>query len=427
MNKTSYPAAAAAAGAVLVFVLVFSWHSTAQGPSRVSAPATCIAGCAPLIPGMAPMTPAQMVELRTRAWKLLPLLAVQNEGMPDRGYWTPLDKLLPPPPGVSPAAAGSAGKSQALWALHTPVELADVSTVTSRYESTFFNPIATEFIKRRGLRKNVAPELVAANVRDIEFPSGSVTLKTFWYLIEPGKKTDVKIWDWRNPSLLDEKDVCVTIESGTGCDTTDEFYRAKVTDPAQFVCNACPSLKAGQHLILVGAHLASKQMPDWFWATYWWRGRDDPATSGTDWTCNDAQREAAIGQQLGRLIPAWKNYSMDVTASFRIPKPRLADNAPCGKPKPIGRGDEYLAAYNPFVEALIMPNGLKSNCIDCHARADSDAAAGRQKNTVMDPGMLDPYILLSNFEGHLRTDYVWSLSHSQVTTFPAQNGWPPPQ
>jgi hypothetical protein len=436
MTRQRLRGASAALGAVLACAV-----GAGQSPPPPSAAANCPQGCATVTALAAPkqMSTEQMVELRTRAWRLFSLVAMQGEGMPDSGSWVPALAALRPSAAAGagteagPLAQPSSGAKtqQAEWQLKPPAEMPKLDEVSAPvlYESTFFNRVAYDFIRGNDLYKNVAPVLRAGNVRDIVFPSGSTTLKTFWYLVEPGKKVDVKLWDWRHipPGVdaLKQDTVCVAIDPGnSGClKAVNAFYTAKVSNPREFECLQCPPLKEGQLLILVAMHIASKQMPEWLWSTFWWRGNDNPDTSGSSWTCTDAQRQETIGYLLPAMVPAWKNYSMDVTASFWRGKPRLDPGDRCGVPGVIGNNEQYLAAYNPFVEAQFT-NGRKSSCIECHARADSDPSAVSQRTTVPAVDTVDQYLSLTNFEEHIRTDYVWTLWNRLKTSWP-QRPWPP--
>jgi hypothetical protein len=254
-----------------------------------------------------------------------------------------------------------------------------------------------------------------------------MALKMFFYPIQKGGTVDVRIWDWSKMKdgvtqlPRDElKTVCVEEKpmTASGCvDARTNFYNLTVDDPAIFSCGeTCPNrLKRGDLLLLVAMHVASKQTPEWLWATYWWRPADSE-THGDFWTCDDAQRTNSIGTP----TRPWANYSMDVTQSFRMAKPKPSEsNKPgaCGLPGKIGRDEQYLAAYNPFVEASFS-NGLKSSCIDCHSRASTSSAPVFR--FVPEPDSVDSHPALRDFEAHVRLDYIWSLWRSLKHT-----DWPP--
>jgi len=100
---------------------------------------------------------------------------------------------------------------------------------------------------------------------------------------------------------------------------------------------------------------------------------------------------------------------MDVTAGFTTPKPAIAAGDSCGVPLTLPGDAQWLATFDPFVEARLA-GGRSSSCIDCHARARTPPT-GKAANYVPKPGATDDYPGLKDFEGHVRTDYDWSLAH----------------
>jgi hypothetical protein len=150
-------------------------------------------------------------------------------------------------------------------------------------------------------------------------------------------------------------------------------------DPAQFITRPLatdaelaaartiardPTLGRGDLAILLGMHVATKETPDWVWATFWWH--DHPGTG----------RFAAGRPPLEG--PA-AHYLMDVAYS----------------------GD--ASCMNPWLEARFV-DGVHSNCLTCHQRA----ALGAADYLPVTHGTLarhDPY-----FAGKLATDFVWTLA-----------------
>jgi hypothetical protein len=257
-------------------------------------------------------------------------------------------------------------------------------------------------------------------VREIEFPRGSIATKMFFYRLAQGQRIRVRIWDWHNVRVtrqtnLDDSKLetqCVALSASPGCIVANEhFYTVAVTETNRSIfssCSACQNeLDVGDVLILIALHVTSKQTPEWLWATYWWRGPDQEHLSGTYWTCQDAQRPEAIA-----TAGVWKNYSMDATASFRLlkPKPESSADSNCGTPPQLGdeqlpdrAGQEYLATYNPLVEADFS-NGLKSSCVNCHAKATTSQSPDRTVPFLDDTE--SPFV--RSFEGHIRVDYSWA-------------------
>ena len=103
-------------------------------------------------------------------------------------------------------------------------------------------------------------------------------------------------------------------------------------------------LRANDVLVLVALHVATREIADWVWGTFWWH---DAADSGRF----AAQRPAVI-------TGAWRNYLMNVSFDADLPPERD------GRPH---------VAYNPWLEARLPDTGsgggLVSNCTACHHRA----------------------------------------------------------
>jgi hypothetical protein len=357
-----------------------------------------------------------MDELRRAAWSLLLPFTDRAEGLPDPAKWVPGRSIF------SNQQAGPGGLPLEIDLI--PPDPA-VSVPPDRFESTFFNKTAQRFIEGAALnKKSTTRQLQRQFLREVVFPPGSMAIKAFWYRIRPNEKIDVSLWDWRRlqqvegtrlpPDTFEEQCVEISPSDAKCISAKDNFYTATVDDPLLFCGPGCARPNRGDLMILVGLHIISKVTPEWLWATYWWRGPDQTDLHGDFWTCQWAQRPDAIGSKARQ----WLNYSMTATASFRgaAPLPLTDDDKRCGYPGPIIDHQEYLATYNPFVEARFT-NGLKSSCVNCHARADTNDENGEPAV----PGPLDktsPF--LRSFEGHIRTDYLWSLRRGLEFTH-----WPP--
>ena len=104
---------------------------------------------------------------------------------------------------------------------------------------------------------------------------------------------------------------------------------------------------------------------------------------------------------------------MNLTTGFLQRKPAVfkEDMEACGEPPNIGLAEQQLAAYNPFVEG-VMKFGRKSSCIDCHSRAYNDNSS---RFVIPDPCSDTKYKpRLENFQGKIRTDYLWSVAKPPV-------------
>ncbi len=141
-------------------------------------------------------------------------------------------------------------------------------------------------------------------------------------------------------------------------------------------------LQAGDSLALAAFHLMQADAGNGTWATFWWREQTPEMTSGRD-------RPDSIGG-------VWAHYAMDVTADAVEPR------EPDGSPR---------ICFNPWFEARfpggVDSNGIRSNCVNCHARASypkTDFLPVRrgEPDTQSDPAFAP---------GRLRTTMLWSLAN----------------
>jgi hypothetical protein len=367
------------------------------------------------------LTARAMAQVRAAAWQRLMPFAPKDEGLPDPQTWTPVTAIFP----VRTSADG---------VLPLKVDLLrQQGQKPVLYEATFLNTTATRFVRTARLNVRTTTDVLrAAFAREIEMPPDSQALKMFFYRIrQPQEKVYVRIWDWnavkvRNAANLDDSMMatqCVQLmTTAAECIAArGNFYTIKVDDSnkALFTCGVqCPPAQKDDVLILVGMHITSKQTPEWLWATFWWRGED--RFKGSYWTCQNAQRPAALDNE-----QPWKYYSMDATASLTLGKPMRPEDPGdmrCGLPPRLGTANDpdlyrqqFWAAYNPFVEAGLL-NGLKSTCVNCHARASTTSVNDRAfVPSISDP--LSPHF--SQLEGHIRLDYLWTLGRTLApTSFP---------
>ncbi|MGD2109535.1 MAG: hypothetical protein PVI86_09105 [Phycisphaerae bacterium] len=127
-------------------------------------------------------------------------------------------------------------------------------------------------------------------------------------------------------------------------------------------------------LALVGLHVATKELDDWVWMTFWWH--DQP----------NYGRFAANRPQ--DLKDPWPNYLMDVTFSGWTP--RELDGGP-------------NITFNPWLEAG-MVDGIHSNCLSCHQRAAWCLDATLSYVPPCPYPVDDRY-----FNNLMRVDYMWSI------------------
>jgi hypothetical protein len=383
-----------------------------------------------------------MRDQRTRAWKFL----LENSRKPvyDSPDWVPKATAFRQPWRSAPSFHGPPlyfTEEFAAAGLRPSMPDKDLSTPDMPsadaliYESTFFNLAAVRHIENEHYplyspNQGTMARLLGESRTEIpEFPRDSVVVKTFWRPVSDQGKGPVKVGVWQWTALRPHDygpfpetnwghaQVCVELDrrDGSRClDAKTSFVTLKTTaeNGPGFTCPSsvpadCPKLRKGTTLLLLAMHVASKEKPDWFWATFWWKGierTNGASPEKASWTCDNAQRPSALA------AGPWSNYSLNLTTGFKQRKPDVLkeDLQTCGEPPIIGLNEQQLAAYNPFVEG-VMINGRKSSCIDCHSRAYNN---NTDRFDIPDPcsdGEDKPK--LEDFQGKIRTDYLWTVAN----------------
>jgi hypothetical protein len=101
-----------------------------------------------------------------------------------------------------------------------------------------------------------------------------------------------------------------------------------------------PASGANATAVLLGLHLASKEVTNWLWITTWWQPPGDP-----------------------QLSPPWVNYSTDSAISIKNPAVGV-------RPTLSGK-----AIFNPYLESRLTFDGkdrtagVDTDCISCHSGA----------------------------------------------------------
>ena len=364
---------------------------------------------------------AAIARMRTLGWSLLWGIIQSPPGCPDDPLWRTwpsVERILSAnsrPERIAPLQL-ELQFPEKIRAKGTPPQLPSLSTV-------HMNAPAAKHIRNLLFKDPRAmQQALLAGRRDIpEFPGGSVTIKTFWRRVpsKPGGRLRLPIWttqDERNADGTrhspDNWISCVNVTvnppgrpvADAPCIETPgrivrgpfyrytDFYHVRVTnaDLAQLArllpASERTDLDVGDVLVLIGLHIAAKQMPDWVWTTYWWKPvqLQEPA--------DHAQRPPV----LVRRSP-WNNYAMNISLSMNYP---------------TDENGQRPAVFNPYVEGPNINNGTSSNCMTCHSGAafpENPPIPGRNevfKNKKSDTRPGPP----SNaFELHIRTDYVWSF------------------
>ncbi len=257
-----------------------------------------------------------------------------------------------------------------------------------------FDETAAAHIRRYALGSRAVLRAIQAVP---EFPRSAVALKLVWYPVHRDRSTTLPIWDGDpvNPDARGNPDRtwrrAITIEppAGGGRESAPApagppavpleafLYRTLDGDAELAAARAVahdPSLARGDHVVLLGMHVTTKEIPDWVWATYWWHDRPD-------------EGRFADGRPAG-LEGAARHYLMDVAYSAQTPR------EPDGSPH---------ACMNPWLEAR-FPGGLSSNCLTCHQRA-AYGASDYLPVTHQPLAAGDAY-----FTGKTTTDFLWTLA-----------------
>jgi hypothetical protein len=292
------------------------------------------------------------------------------------------------------------------------------------FEMIHLNPTAAQHAIRRMMATKVRKRANDLGWRTFEeFPPNSSEVKTIWRRIPKNGCIALGVWDDLNGSTMpgiysDDKwkrHVLVYDSpqgsAGGACDQAasptvgsdpriraqDQFVWMRVSattltdrfkDPADPTHTNKPAVN--NLLILVGMHIARKDVPDWAWVTTWWKSKDmDPSP-----------QEVVGRDQVFPTSSVWSNYILNYALSFQFP---------C-----LGPGcaqDHRTFVYNPYLEAANLPNGTSSNCIACHAKARYVQKGDAGGDYFRVPSPFGSDLMLFRFEGTTMTDYSWTAGN----------------
>lgn len=240
--------------------------------------------------------------------------------------------------------------------------------------------------------------------RIVDFHRESVAIKTMWFLVKHQEPTDIPVWTAdieiprSDPNLgyppHNWSQSVHVVPPNTKPDPAtrfkvvplDSFYWIQLTTP-ELVQSANKSLPApfnkaelNDYAVLVGMHVATKELPDWLWITFWWHDAPDKGKFAKD-------RIAAVDG-------VWRNYLMDLAWDDRLP---------------LDSGKSH-SCYNPWLEAPLVGvdgGGVSSNCLRCHSEARWHPTA-RAVRADLKPKRV-PFDNAPMFGKTVRVDYIWSL------------------
>jgi hypothetical protein len=302
-------------------------------------------------------------------------------------------------PGAAPQAAGSGLLSFVLFNYETYRHIRD----NGLYRRVMFD----------GFAQSGPPDRHFADNRTIpDFPAEAMSLKVVWWPVAKDKITGMPIWDGDpNPGIGAGKSfttwprAVAIAPTGTPAPnaTADVTLFGKPHQASHLVglaafhaitidaalanqLNSDSSLSSlgmsvlgrafqvGDHVVLAGMHMTTKEIKDWVWATFWWHDQPNAGPFAAD-------RPAS-------LAAPWGNYLM--SASYDLDTPKASDGGP-------------HVAFNPWLEARFT-DGVHSNCMACHERSGNNGTPFLPI-TRGDPSPTDPAFAT----GTVRADFLWSI------------------
>lgn len=377
------------------------------------------------------------VELtRLHAWKLWAMI---NKGTSERQpawlSWRPIERG----PKRTPSALEVDGPVQLLGG--TPIRKPDRCTPNDTCfrlgTSVFYNDTLSRWVSENKwndrarldeLNREFDLHDAPTDAREISnAPRASIALKPIWVLVSSSQPLRLPVWNeadyracsedpdwapsyrWKDVVVLSSQDASpASLKASHTAERTvpfDSIFTVLVDDAIAYRVNtsfrlmgardACtddsiPHARSGDHLALVGMHVATKELEDWVWATFWWH--PDP----------EVGEYAAQRPDDQEITGVWRNYLMDVT--FQTHPLHTAPQA--------NRGLADDPCSNPWLEAQ-MQHGVASNCISCHQYATWRSARNGSGAGPVSSGELvhsgkrpkDS----ATFQNAVRLDYMWSL------------------
>src|SRR5581483_1874136 len=286
--------------------------------------------------------------------------------------------------------------------------------------------------------------LLASGESAIHLNERSITLKPTYLLLDPsllvqGRYYQMSTWPgpptpatpfpsnmWKQCIWVDARDttagigtgavdkICASDGSSRTAQTTyglANFINFILTDQeAKVWTSDSPTggnVQAGNIVILVAMNVATREMSEWTWQTFWWQPDADnpPAPSSI----------AIAAARPSQLRGAPRHYAQ--CFDYQMVNPN--------QPITGGIGTEPVACYNPYLEAPFfgpaeLPDskpwaykgttylenvGVRSNCMSCHIQATYPQNDTAPKFTG------DEYIDWNGpeFSKHLKMDFTWSI------------------
>lgn len=355
---------------------------------------------------------------RQHAWWLLRQLSQIDRGEPRFESWY----------GESALFGHSAVRARGMRGFAPRVTATSSAADVPVISYTLYNEAAYAHIRRWGLnRLSELKRLQAQGPEDSSFsddravptfPATSMVLKTVWWPVAHDAVTALPVWDpqdnpprssgngyttWRRvvavvPSVRALRSTAPVSFIGQTFPQArsiglDAFYYLQVdgslaqrlmadSEAQRTILMALGRpIEAGDYLLLVGANLATKEIPDWVWVAFWWSDQSKGSPFAMD-------RPPGLG-------PAWSHYMMQV--AFDAERPTEAN------------GQAHIC-FNPWLEGRFPDgghgSGAVSNCQACHRRASFPAIGFLPVTRGNAQRSDDP----AYAPGRLRTGFLWSLA-----------------
>lgn len=336
------------------------------------------------------------------------------------------------------------------------------SVISGVRESVAYSPPAADYAIDNKLLLATSIYQRALNNNPVSFPSDAITIKPIFMLLPKGDgdRQSVEVWhgprdtfagyainEWNTYVYVDITNSSPggangygTLTNGTSTAPTagdtynlNEFIHYTLTQADAAYYNAAyPSsdpAQPGDHVILMGMHVSTKEIFRWTWQTFWWT--PDPIQPPAPSSAEIAQAQSTVN-----LTGAPAHYAASVAYYMVNPKEGYYDAEQKGEP-------EY--AYNPYLEAPFKPTqlmssgdlsqvetpdgvtvptniGMRTNCMSCHGMASIDASLFKVGMNPMvnnnTPYVGDMYYGLnaSIFQDQFLNDFAWSISREMDTT-----------
>ncbi len=180
--------------------------------------------------------------------------------------------------------------------------------------------------------------------------------------------------------------------------SSDDIGRGNFTDSSAVRA----LIQEGNIALLVAMHVATKEIENWTWQTFWWARDPEDPTYGAD-------RPSTVSGP-------WAHYNMN-TAYYMVEPPG-------------DRAGAAVVSFNPYLETnlrgtyttesgrVVSWTGVSSNCMTCHRVAawKPNPSGSSQPNHLTpryrDNGFIDPADA-NIFGSFTKLDFLWSLTRAQ--------------